>query len=319
MNIFPQLKLLPKVDLHINLTGSISTNLVFDLTNETSIIDVEEKMFQHNPKEYRESLKEPLRILKTKKNIVLAVNDLIDRLEKDNVLYSELFLDLPLYKNIDVEKLINYILEVVNERQYNMQLVICLSDNYCKEENIELISIFEKYYKNGVNGIFFDKSNMTNLSDYSYVFDRLIKNNYPYIINLNSQVTNQDWDIYFNAKRIIYSLPNRDLFLDELMDKNIMLEFPLTSLYEANIISSIKESVFHELYEDNYNVCIVSRDMTSLNTDILNEYCLLINNFSFTILDLVKMNINILENIDIDDVKRDELINKLREESNKLL
>ena len=123
---------------------------------------------------------------------------------------------------------------------------------------------------------------MTNLSDYSYVFDRLIKNNYPYIINLNSQVTNQDWDIYFNAKRIIYSLPNRDLFLDELMDKNIMLEFPLTSLYEANIISSIKESVFHELYEDNYNVCIVSRDMTSLNTDILNEYCLLINNFSFT-------------------------------------
>ncbi len=319
MNIFPQLKLLPKVDLHINLTGSISTNLVFDLTNETSIIDVEEKMFQHNPKEYRESLKEPLRILKTKKNIVLAVNDLIDRLEKDNVLYSELFLDLPLYKNIDVEKLINYILEVVNERQYNMQLVICLSDNYCKEENIELISIFEKYYKNGVNGIFFDKSNMTNLSDYSYVFDRLIKNNYPYIINLNSQVTNQDWDIYFNAKRIIYSLPNRDLFLDELMDKNIMLEFPLTSLYEANIISSIKESVFHELYEDNYNVCIVSRDMTSLNTDILNEYCLLINNFSFTILDLVKMNINILENIDIDDVKREELINKLREESNKLL
>lgn len=319
MNIFPQLKLLPKVDLHINLTGSISTNLVFDLTNETSIIDVEEKMFQHNPKEYRESLKEPLRILKTKKNIVLAVNDLIDRLEKDNVLYSELFLDLPLYKNIDVEKLINYILEVVNERQYNMQLVICLSDNYCKEENIELISIFEKYYKNGVNGIFFDKSNMTNLSDYSYVFDRLIKNNYPYIINLNSQVTNQDWDIYFNAKRIIYSLPNRDLFLDELMDKNIMLEFPLTSLYEANIISSIKESVFHELYEDNFNVCIVSRDMTSLNTDILNEYCLLINNFSFTILDLVKMNINILENIDIDDVKREELINKLREESNKLL
>ena len=103
------------------------------------------------------------------------------------------------------------------------------------------------------------------------------------------------------------------------MDKNIMLEFPLTSLYEANIISSIKESVFHELYEDNFNVCIVSRDMTSLNTDILNEYCLLINNFSFTILDLVKMNINILENIDIDDVKREELINKLREESNKLL
>ena len=50
--MFEQLKLLPKVDLHINLTSSISTELVFDLTNETSIIDLEEKMFQHNPKEY---------------------------------------------------------------------------------------------------------------------------------------------------------------------------------------------------------------------------------------------------------------------------
>ncbi len=319
MDLFQQLKLLPKVDLHINLTSSISTNLVFDLTNETSIIDVEEKMFQHNPKEYRESLKEPLRVLKTKKNIVLAVNDLIDRLEENNVLYSELFLDLPLYKNIDEEKLINYILDVIKERNYNMQLVLCLSDNYCKEENIELINLFEKYYKKGVNGIFFDKSNMTNLSDYNYVFDRLIKNNYPYIINLNSQITNQDHDIYLNAKRIIYSLPNRDHVLEELIDKNIMLEFPISSLRESNIINEISECLFYPLYQDNYDVSLVSRDMTSLNTDILNEYCLLFNNCDIKILDMIKININILENIDIDEEVRQELINKLRMESNKLL
>ena len=319
MDLFQQLKLLPKVDLHINLTSSISTNLVFDLTNETSIIDVEEKMFQHNPKEYRESLKEPLRVLKTKKNIVLAVNDLIDRLEENNVLYSELFLDLPLYKNIDEEKLINYILDVIKERNYNMQLVLCLSDNYCKEENIELINLFEKYYKKGVNGIFFDKSNMTNLSDYNYVFDRLIKNNYPYIINLNSQITNQDHDIYLNAKRIIYSLPNRDNVLEELIDKNIMLEFPISSLRESNIINEISECLFYPLYQDNYDVSLVSRDMTSLNTDILNEYCLLFNNCDIKILDMIKININILEKIDIDEEVRQELINKLRMESNKLL
>ena len=156
--MFEQLKLLPKVDLHINLTSSISTNLVFDLTNETSIIDLEEKMFQHNPKEYRESLKVPLRVLKTKKNIILAVNDLIDRLKDNNVIYSELFLDLPLYKNVDVEKLINYVLDVINERKVDMNLVLCLSDIFSKEENLEVINIFEKYYNQGVNGLFFDIS-----------------------------------------------------------------------------------------------------------------------------------------------------------------
>ena len=318
--MFEQLKLLPKVDLHINLTSSISTNLVFDLTNETSIIDLEEKMFQHNPKEYRESLKVPLRVLKTKKNIILAINDLIDRLEKNNVIYSELFLDLPLYKNVDVEKLINYVLDVIKERQVNMNLVLCLSDIFSKEENLEVINIFEKYYQEGVNGLFFDKSNMTNISDYSYIFDRLKKNNYPYILNLNSQITNQDYEIYTNAKRVIYSLPNKeDLILEELKNNNVLLEFPLSSLWEANIISDISNTCFYELYLDNYNVCLTSRDMTSLNTDILNEYCLLFNNSDIKLLDLVKINLKDLEVSVIDENLKSELIDKLRTESNELL
>ena len=318
--MFEQLKLLPKVDLHINLTSSISTNLVFDLTNETSIIDLEEKMFQHNPKEYRESLKVPIRVLKTKKNIILAINDLIDRLEQNNVIYSELFLDLPLYKNVDVERLINYVLDVIKEREANINLVLCLSDIFSKEENLEVINIFEKYYNQGVNGLFFDKSNMTNISDYSYIFDRLKKNNYPYILNLNIPITNQDYDIYINAKRVIYSLPNKDdLILDELKKNNVLLEFPLSSLWEANIISEISNTCFYDLYLDNYNVCLTSRDMTSLNTDILNEYCLLFNNTDIKLLDIVKINIKDLEISTIDDDTKAKLIEKLRTESNELL
>lgn len=318
--MFEQLKLLPKVDLHINLTSSISTNLVFDLTNETSIIDLEEKMFQHNPKEYRESLKVPIRVLKTKKNIILAINDLIDRLEQNNVIYSELFLDLPLYKNVDVEKLVNYVLDVIKERNANINLVLCLSDIFSKEENLEVINIFEKYYNHGVNGLFFDKSNMTNISDYRYIFDRLKDNNYPYILNLNSKITNQDYDIYTNAKRVIYSLPDKDeLILNELKNNNVMLEFPLSSLWEANIISDIGSSCIYDLYLDNYNVCLTSRDMTSLNTDILNEYCLLFNNFDIKLLDIIKINLKDLEESVIDEEIKNKLIDKLRTESNELL
>lgn len=318
--MFEQLKLLPKVDLHINLTGSISTNLVFDLTNETSIIDLEDKMFQHNPKEYRESLKVPIRVLKTKKNIVLAVNDLIDRLEKNNVIYSELFLDLPLYKNVDLEKLVNYVLDVIKERNANINLVLCLSDIFSKEENLEVINVFEKYYQKGVNGLFFDKNNMTNISDYSYIFDRLKKNDYPYILNLNSQITNQDYDIYTHAKRVIYSLSDRDnAILEELKNNNVMLEFPLSSLWEAHILSDIEDTCFYDLYLDNYNVCLTSRDMTSLNTDMLNEYCLIFNNSDIKLLDIIKINIKNLETANIDNEIKEKLIEKLRTESNELL
>ena len=118
-----------------------------------------------------------------------------------------------------------------------------------------------------------------------------MENNYPYIINLNSRITNQDYEIYTNAKRVIYSLPNKDdLILEELKKNDVLLEFPLSSLWEANIISDIASSCIYELYLNNYNVCLTSRDMTSLNTDILNEYCLLFNKYYIILLYLIKIN-----------------------------
>ena len=59
--------------------------------------------------------------------------------------------------------------------------------------------------------------------------------------------------------------------------------------------------------------------MTSLNTDILNEYCLLFNNFDIKLLDIVKINLKNLEESVIDSETKDKLIEKLRTESNELL
>ncbi len=97
MNLFEQLKLLPKVDMHINLVSSISTSLASYLRNEKDILDMEEMMLEKNYKDYENSLKVPIEILSNPKNIALAVDDLIDNLEKNNCLYSELFLDLFIY------------------------------------------------------------------------------------------------------------------------------------------------------------------------------------------------------------------------------
>ena len=180
MTLFEQLKSIPKIDMHINLTSSISTDLAFDLSEDASIVDVMDEMRERNVMEYEQALKLPIKILKSKKNITMAINDLIDRLEKNNVIYGELFLDLPLYnQQIDEEKLLNIVLDVVRERNFNLQVVLLLSSEREKEDNLHTLEIFEKYYGNGVNGIYFYKNKMKNLSDYQYLFDRLIKNNYP--------------------------------------------------------------------------------------------------------------------------------------------
>ena len=321
MALFEQLKNIPKVDLHINMTSSISTNLAFDLTQENSIIDVEEKMRERNSFDYLDSLKLPIKILKSQKNIELATNDLIDRLISNNVIYGELFLDINLYNNkIDLEKTINIILKVIENRKYHLELVLCISSKNSRDENLSILEIFEKYYHKGVNGIYFYKEKMDYLNDYRYLFDRMIKNKYPYIINLNSMITNQDYDIYMNAKRLIYSLNFIDeKILNDCKLNNIMLEFSLTRLKENNIITNYKDYFIYDLINSNYLLALVSSDMTTLNTDILNEICILFNNYPVNIHDLIKVIINNITNIDIDDLKKNELMNEFKEKSNLVL
>lgn len=321
MTIFEQIKSIPKVDMHINLTGSISTDLAFDLSDDVNMADIIDTMQEKNALEYINALKLPIKILKNDKNVILAINDLIDKLIINNVIYGELFLDLPLYNyRVNEEKLLDLILEVIKTREYNLNIVLVLDSNREKNENLHTLELFEKYYGNGVNGIYFHKDKMANLNDYQYIFDRLIKNNYPYILNYNSKATNQDYDIYTNAKRIIYSLNYPDYeFLDEVRSHDIMLEFGITRFYENNIIHEFKDYFVYDLIKDNLLVTLVSMDMTTLNTDILNEWCLMFNNYSINLHEMIKIINNGLINANIKGELKNRLISEFKEKSNLVL
>lgn len=321
MSLFEQIKAMPKVDMHINLTSSISTDLAFDLSDDVNMAEILYKMQEKNALEYENALKLPIKILKTGKNVILAVNDLIDKLLKNNVIYGELFLDLPLYNHrVDIEKLLNLVLSVINEREITLQVVLVTSSKCEKEENLHIIELFEKYYGNGVNGIYFTKDKMDDLSNYMYLFDRLIKNDYPYILNMNSKITNSDREIYLHAIRIIYALDYRDDgIINELMDNNIMLEFAMTRFYENNLFSDFKEYFVYDLIKDNIKLTLTSQDMTSLNTDIINEWCLLFNNYPLVIHDMIKVINNSLSKANILEDKKEKLISEFRDKSNLIL
>ena len=321
MTLFEQIKTIPKVDMHINLTSSISTDLAFDLSIDENMAEIIDKMQEKNPLEYESALKLPIKILKREKNLILALNDLIDKLERDNVIYGELFLDLPLYnQKIDIEKTLKTILMVIEERNINLQVVLVMSSILEKEDNLKILDLFERYYGSGVNGIYFKKEKMDNLADYKYLFDRLSKNSYPYILNMNTKPTYQDKEIYLNASRIIYMLDLRDdLIIDELMNKDVMLEFSLTRFYENNLFSDYKDYFIYDLIKDNIKLTITSQDMTTLNTDIINEWCILFNNYPLVLHDLIKIIKNNIYKINIDDEIKNKIINEFMDKSNLVL
>ena len=65
MTLFEQIKSIPKVDMHINLTSSISTDLAFDLSLDENMAEIISKMQEKNSMEYVNALKLPIKILKT--------------------------------------------------------------------------------------------------------------------------------------------------------------------------------------------------------------------------------------------------------------
>ena len=320
MTLFEQLKCIPKTDVHINLTSSISTDLAFDLSDESNILNVVDEMQEKNVMEYEQALKLPVEILNSKKNIFLAVNNLIDKLIDNNVIYGELYLDLPLYNNyIDEEKLLNIVIDTINSRNYSLQVVLVMSSEREKENNLHTLALFDKYYGHGVNGIYFKKNKMKSLLDYMYLFDRLIKNNYPYILDMDSKITSAEYEIYMHAKRISYSLPTyEENLINEFKANGIMLDFSITRLKESNIID-IKNFYLYDFIKNNVLLTITSCDMTTLNTDILNEWCIMFNNFPLVLREMIKIIYNTIMNANIDNDLKDKLIEEVKEKSNLIL
>lgn len=321
MNLFEQLKLMPKVDMHINLVSSISIDLASYLKDDQNILDMENMMQERNYKDYENSLKIPIEILSNPKNIALAIDNLIDNLESKNIIYSELFLDLYIYnKSLDKEMVLSTILNTINKRNYSMSVVLVIDANDSKEDNLRTLDLFFKYYNRGVNNLYFHKNKMTNLSDYLYIFDRLIKSNMPYIINMDSKETSQDEEIYLNAKRIIYALPMFDeVFLDKLRKNDVMLEFSPTRFKENKIYDDLKNYYIYDLIKENTNLTITSVDMTTMKTDILNEWCILFNNYPLVLHDMYKVINNSLIKANINDEDKTKLIEELRNKSNLVL
>jgi len=317
---FEELKQIPKIDLHINFLSSITTNLAFDLNDDLSIDEVMDMTTLKRFSEYDKCLEIPIKLLNNVKNIKLSVIDLINRLKKNNVIYSELFLDLPLYNSkFSLSYLIDVLLKTIKEEKFDLNLVLCVSDKFSKEENIDILNLMDKYYNNGVSGIYFNKSKGTNLIDYVYIFDKLIKNSIPYILPFDDKLTNQNREIYTNAYRIEYLYDGIDNeILDLVFENKITLEFCFSKINELNFSFNVYELIY-KLIKENYRVIINSLDMTVLNTDIINEYCLLFNNCDLTLRELVKLLINGINNLLIDDIIKERLIVKLKDESNKIL
>ena len=316
---FENIKNVPKIDLHINFLSSVSESLLYSMDKDTNYDDML-SMNTLKLNDYDKCLELPVKLLNNEKNVRKALRDLIERLSSSAVMYGEIYLDLPLYnKKIPTEYLVNIALDEIAKSNMQLKLALCASDTLEKEENLDLIRIYREYKDKGVAFIYFKKERITNLGDYIYLFDKILREDVPYILSYDNKINNQSRDIYEHAYRIIYELGYVEREIISLAKtNNIMLMFSISKLINTYSNFSVYELI-DELIENNYLVSINSEDMTILNTDIINEYCLLVNNCDLKLLQIVKNTMNNIKSLNISDNQKEELITFLKEKSNSML
>ena len=111
---------LPKVELHIHLDGGVSEDLAWNLTPLTKE-EIKERMIAPdkcaNLSEYLTKFDFPGSIMQTKENLRLISKDLIDRLQKQNVIYTEIRLAPMFHTNngLTYEEVVESVLEGMAE------------------------------------------------------------------------------------------------------------------------------------------------------------------------------------------------------------
>ena len=319
MTLFESLKMFPKIDLHIDYFGSITKGTIYELTKSDSIdeiLDFDSLTDYNNTKELVKKL------LNSYESIELATNNLLDKLKNDNLLYGEIFINLDYFmNNLDKEVIIKTIMDLIKKSELNINLVIEVDSSISKENLYNSLNLLYKYYNKGINGIYFKKNKLDNLDTYKSLFDKFIKDEIKYIILLDSKLTTQNKDIYYNASRIIYNimeLPDNN-FKDIIKNNNIILEEAITYQNYFNLYDDLKNHIIYDLYKDNLCIAFTTMDMTSLDTDMLNELCIIFNAFPFSLHDLVSIYLNILSNINVDINLKNNLISAFREKANLLI
>lgn len=323
MTLFESLKEMPKVDMHIDFLGSIPIDTIQKLTKDnTTREELEDIVDFESLKDYNNVKKLTRSLLNSYNNIEIALTDLINKLKSDNILYGELFINLHTFLgNLGKEKILEICLNTIKNERINLNIVLEIDSNISKEDMYNTLNILYKYYNKGISGVYFKKDKLDNFETYKALFDKFVKDDIKYTIVLDSKITSQDKDIFANAYRIIYNvmLKPDDTFLDMVKENNIILEFPITYQSYFNIYDSLENHFVYDLFKDNVLIAFTTIDMTSLDTDLLNEYCKLFNVFPFNLHDIVVITLKILNNINVSNELKNMLIDEFKEKANELL
>lgn len=313
-----------KIELHLHLDGSVSIEIASKLSG-LSLEECKNKMQVAKDckslTEYLEKFSFPISLMQTKENLKLISTDLVNRLEKENVIYAEIKIAPMFHQEMGLtyDEIIESVLDGLKQnKNVKTNLILCMKRGLSKDKNLEIINLVEKYLNKGVCAIDLvgDEANFK-LRDYLELFKIIKEKNIPFTIHAG-EVDEIDLPIAIElgAKRIGHGVKciNSKEILNLIKEKNILLEVCPTSNIQTKAFNTIEEHPVFDLYKNNINISINTDNRTVSNIDLNHEYLKLIDTFKFKRKDLKEINKNAVNYTFLSSMEKIELLEKLLED-----
>lgn len=314
-----KIKEMKKIELHLHLDGSLEIETAMELSG----LDKEEvikKMIAGDKcvdlTEYLTKFDLPISIMQEKESLYRVARDLVDYLERENVIYAEVrFAPIFHTKNgLSMEEVIEAVLEGLrSNNKVKTNLILCMMRGMDKETNLSVIDVASEYLSEGVCAVDLagDECRYP-LEEYLELFEIAKTKNIPFTIHAGESGSASEVRkaIEIGASRIGHGIKaiEDETVLKLIKEKKVLLEVCPTSNVQTNNVDKYQDHPILKLYELGIRVNINTDNKTVSNVSISEEYQKLISIFNFSEDDFKVININAIESAFLREEEREALL-----------
>ncbi|HCS93252.1 MAG TPA: adenosine deaminase [Bavariicoccus seileri] len=322
-----QIKILPKVELHCHLDGSIRLETLKRLAEKDGV-PVASVEAVHAPKkclslqDYLDSFDAVLPLLQLEENLRLASYDLIEQVALENVSYIEIRFAPLLHqrKGLTVAQIISAVCDGITAAQekYAVKANVLVSGmrHHSQERNNELLNEIKELHNSRVVGFDFagNEEDHGNLKLKSCIKKGL---NSGLRLTLHSGECGCSHNVLeaieLGAERIGHGVAIKDdpAIMAVCRDKGTLLELCPTSNLQTNAIDSWEDYPFRLFLAQQLKCCINTDNRTVSQTSLTDEYEKLAEHFDLTYDEMKELNLNAIEGSFADEKTKKEIITQI--------
>lgn len=336
--LFETIKLMPKIELHVHLEGSVEPELLLSLAKKnnielpaSSLSEIKEWYKYEDFTHFLQIYFKICECIKTKEDVELIAKEFLTKQAKQNIIYSEVTYTPYTHfeqHRLSIEDQTNALIDAKKWAEEHLgitcKFIYDISRNVTPEEG----TITANWVKNsdpnaiialGLGGP--EKEFPPKI--HKGAFDIITEAGIASIPHAGEVAGPKSiWDsIYLlKADRIGHGVRaiEDDELINYLIENNITIDVCPTSNICLGVYNDISEHPLPELVKKGVKVTINSDDPPMFNTTLTNEYLTIVKAFNYTMNDLYNFNLNALNAAILSNKEKDELTQKFDAEWAKL-